>query len=89
MLFDEKVSQFLKLEDITIAMIGVSCTAGRLLVYLTATDKPFLYITIGTSFFSYLVTQPIRSSMTKIVGPDDVGKVIKKTFCFAERNMKY
>ena len=67
--------KLLKLEDPSIAIIGVSCHAVRIIVYLLATSKPLLYISIATSSFSYLVTQPIRSSLSKIVGPDDVGKV--------------
>ena len=34
-----------------------------------------LYAVLGIALFDYLFTQPLRSTMTQIVGPSDVGKV--------------
>ena len=38
-----------------------------------------LYTVLGGALFDDLFTQPLRSKMTQIVGPSDVGKVSLRT----------
>ena len=70
----------------SIVMLAVTSLALKSIIFCFTSDKNFLYAIIGTSLFDYLVTQPLRSTMTKIVGSEDVGKVnsclalIKKMF---------
>ena len=68
--------KFLKLHDMSIVMLAVTSLALKCLILCFAKDKNFLYAIIGTSLFDGLVNQPLRSTLTKIVGSEDVGKVL-------------
>ena len=64
-----------KLHDMSIVMLAITCRAIRCLIYCFAMDKNMLYAILGIALFDYLWTPPLRSTMTKIVGSEDVGKV--------------
>ena len=51
--------------------------AAKSLIYFFAEDKSAIYIVIAFSIFSPINTQPLRSSMTKVVGQGDNSKPIK------------
>jgi len=61
--------------DMTIVICAVSAQAAKSLIYFFAEQKNVIYTVIFFSIFSPLVTQPLRSSMTKIVGQSDVGAI--------------
>ena len=65
----------LKLHDITITMLAISSLALKCLIFCFANSKNVLYAILAVGLFDNLVTQPLRSTLTKIVGPQDVGKV--------------
>ena len=65
----------LKLHDMSIVMLAVISLVVKCFIYCFATHKNVLYALIGTGLFDYLTTQPMRSTLTKSVGAEDVGKV--------------
>jgi len=65
----------LKLHDMSIVMLAIISRGIRCLIFCFATDKNMLYGILGIALFDYLWTQPLRSTLTKIVGSEDVGKV--------------
>ena len=67
--------RWVKLHDMSIAILATICAALKCLIYCFSTDKNMLYAVLGIALFDYLFTQPLRSTMTKIVGAADVGKV--------------
>ena len=71
--------KWLKLHDMSIAILATICRALKCLIYCFSTDKNMLYTVLGGALFDDLFTQPLRSTMTQIVGPSDVGKVSLRT----------
>ena len=65
-----------KFHDMTIVMLATICSALKCIIFCFATNKNMLYAVLGVSLFDYLFTQPLRSTLTKIVGSADVGKVV-------------
>jgi len=65
----------LQLHDMTIVIIAVLSQAVKSLIYFFAGDKSSIYYVIGFSMLHCLNTQPLRSSMTKLVGQGDVGAI--------------
>ena len=59
--------------------IAILCIISNLLycnAVLLATTPEFLYVASLLNVLAMMTTTPIRASLSKIVGPDDVGKVI-------------
>merc|ERR1711892_912944 len=67
--------KFFKLHDISIVMLASVCAVLRAIVFCFATNLNILYTTLCLALFDNLLSQPLRSSLTKIVGSADVGKV--------------
>jgi len=65
----------LRLKDMTIVMIATLSIIAKCFIYIFNEDKIYLYGIVVCALFDWLCTQPLRSSMTKLVGPGDVGKV--------------
>ena len=78
--FNAKFSWFLhgfKIHRILYINIDILPQAAKSLIYFFAEDKSAIYIVIAFSIFSPINTQPLRSSMTKVVGQGDNSKPIK------------
>ena len=60
------------LHDMTIVIIAVLSQATKSLIYFFAGDKNQIYYVIAFSFLHCLNTQPLRSSMTKLVGQGEL-----------------
>ena len=58
----------LHLHDMSIVIIAVLSQATKSLIYFFAADKSQIYLVIAFSMLHCLNTQPLRSSMTKLVG---------------------
>ena len=56
------------LHDMSIVIIAVLSQATKSLIYFFAADKSQIYLVIAFSMLHCLNTQPLRSSMTKLVG---------------------
>ena len=56
------------LHDMTIVIIAVLSQATKSLVYFFSEDKSHIYAVIAFSVLHCINTQPLRSSMTKLVG---------------------
>lgn len=67
--------RFLKLHDMTIVLLAGCSMLIQALLYFFATSTKFILATIFFNLFAVLFSQPLRSSMTKIVGEGDVGAV--------------
>ena len=67
--------KWVKLHDMSIAILATICAALKCIIYCFSTDKNMLYAVLGIAMFDHLWSQPLRSTMTKIVGLSDVGKV--------------
>ena len=51
--------------------------AAKSLIYFFAEEKSAIYIVIAFSIFSPINTQPLRSSMTKVVGQGNYSKPVQ------------
>lgn len=67
--------RFLKLHDMTIVLLAGGSMLTQALLYFFATSTKFILATVFFNLFAVLFSQPLRSSMTKIVGEGDVGAV--------------
>ena len=56
------------LHDMSIVIIAVLSQATKSLIYFFAADKSQIYLVIAFSILQPINTQPLRSSMTKLVG---------------------
>ena len=74
----------LNLDDVLIAIVATVAFSVRCLIICLSTKKNMLYGILGVALFDNLLTQPLRSTMIKIVGAADSGKVGRwmKTFGF-------
>ena len=63
--------KILKLHDMSIVILASLSLLTKALIYFFAWDKSVIYVSLGCSVLTMLVTQPLRSSMTKIVGPGE------------------
>ena len=60
--------RFLGFHDMAIVLLASCALLSKALIYYFAESSDILYLSIIPSIFSPLVTQPLRSSLTKIVG---------------------
>lgn len=60
--------RFLKLHDMTIVLLAGASMLTQALLYFFATSTKFILATVFFNLFAVLFSQPLRSSMTKIVG---------------------
>merc|ERR1711953_758706 len=67
--------RFLKLHDMTIVLLAGCSMLTQALLYFFATSTKFILATVFFNLLAVLWSQPLRSSMTKIVGEGDVGAV--------------
>ena len=78
----------LQLHDMTIVIIAVLSQAVKSLIYFFAGDKSSIYYVIGFSMLHCLNTQPLRSSMTKLVGQGEstqfqlISNVCRRRWCY-------
>ena len=70
--------KIIKLNDMPIAMLATIGAAMKCFIFCFSTNKNGLYALLGIALLDYLFTQPLRSTMTKIVDASDVGKVMGK-----------
>ena len=70
-------TQALKLLDLTITAISLSRALCSLICILIARNPEILYLAAVIRSFAEMTTTSIRSAITKIVGNQDVGKVIE------------
>ena len=61
----------------TVFNIDLLPQAAKSLIYFFAEDKSAIYIVIAFSIFSPINTQPLRSSMTKVVGQGNYSKPVQ------------
>ena len=66
-----------KLHDMTIATLAVVSCSLKYLIYCFSNNKNMLYAILGAGLMDTLFTQPVRSSLSKLGGTADVGKVEK------------
>lgn len=59
----------LRLNDLTIVVFAAVSLLIQALLYFFAEDKNTIMATVFFNLLSSLFSQPLRSSMTKIVGP--------------------
>ena len=64
-----------KLHDMTIASLAVISESTKYLVYCFSNNKNMLYAILGGGIMDSLFTQPVRSTLSKLTGTEDVGKV--------------
>jgi len=64
-----------KLHDITIATLAVVSGTIKYLIYCFSNNKNMLYAILGAGLMDTLFTQPVRSSLSKLAGTADIGKV--------------
>ena len=60
--------RFLGFHDMAIVLLASCALLSKALIYYFAENQDVIYLSIIPSIFSPLVTQPLRSSLTKIVG---------------------
>ena len=63
------------LHDATMTMLCFTSQFLCIIVTLLARDPDVLYVAASLGMLNVLTSTPIRSWLSKIVGPDDVGKV--------------
>ena len=66
-----------KIHDLTMMTICLSIALGSLICILLARNPEILYLAAVIRLFAEMTTTSIRSAITKIVGNQDVGKVIE------------
>ena len=71
------MTQVLKMRDLSITAVCVSSSMLGVTTILLAHKYQLLYLAYFLRMFSDVVTVGIRSALTKIVGQNDVGKVMK------------
>merc|ERR1711997_805355 len=64
-----------RLQDLTITTICLTSTLASLVCILLANIPELLYLSAVIKLFSEMTTTTIRSGLTKIIGPQDIGKV--------------
>ena len=64
-----------KMHDIVIVILVAACFIVYCSIFAFAKSRSLLYISIPFIAITNVITSPLRSSMTKIVGKDDIGKV--------------
>ena len=69
------MTQVLKLKDLTIVSFCILSSLAGIMTFLIAKVAVLLYLANFLRMFSDVVTVGIRSTLTKIVGQQDVGKV--------------
>ena len=69
------LSQILMIHDVTITSMCLVSVLGSLVVILLAKTPELLYLSAATRILSEMTTTSIRSGLSKIVGPEDIGKV--------------
>ena len=65
-----------KFHDMSIVILATICSVLKNIIFCFATSKNWLYAVLGIALFDSLFAQPLRSTLTKIVGSADVGKVL-------------
>ena len=68
--------RFLKLHDMTIVLLAGGSMLTQALLYFFATSTKFILATLFFNLFAVLFSQPLRSSMTKIVGEGGIGQLL-------------
>ena len=71
------MTQVVKLHDLTITTICLGSALGSMICILLAKIPEVLYLAAVIRLFAEMTTTGIRSALTKIVGSQDVGKVIE------------
>ena len=61
--------------DLTIVTICIISNLMYCIAVLMAKVQAFLYVASILNIMAMMTTTPIRAHLTKLVGPDDVGKV--------------
>ena len=69
------LSMVFHLSDLSVVMVSMVSTILGILIYLTARIPEVLYLAGLLGMLKDLITLGIRSTVSKIVGSDDVGKV--------------
>jgi len=64
-----------KFSDMSLTMISFTACIIKVLIYCFAENKNVLYAVLAVAVFDQLFNMPLRSSMSKIVGSGEVGKV--------------
>ena len=59
----------------SITILASVASIIKCLIYCFAEEKNVLYSVLGIATLDLLFNEPIRSSMSKIVGTEDIGKV--------------
>ena len=72
------MTQVLKLKDLTIVSFCILSSLAGIMTFLIAKVAVLLYLANFLRMFSDVVTVGIRSTLTKIVGQQDVGKVLRE-----------
>ena len=67
-MFSILLQRFLKLHDMTIVLLAGCSMLTQALLYFFATSTKFILATVFFNLLAVLWSQPLRSSMTKIVG---------------------
>ena len=70
------LTHVVRLQDLTITTICLTSTLASLVCILLAKIPELLYLSAVIKLFSEMTTTTIRSGLTKIIGPQDIGKVI-------------
>ena len=65
-----------RLQDLTITTLCLTSTLASLVFILLAKTPELLYVSAVIKLFSEMTTTTIRSGLTKIVGRQDIGKVM-------------
>jgi len=69
------LTHVVRLQDLTITAICLTSTLASLVCILLAKIPELLYLSAVIKLFSEMTTTTIRSGLTKIIGPQDIGKV--------------
>ena len=61
--------------DLTITILCITSGMSYCVAVLMAKTQVYLYLASILKIMDYTTTTPIRAHLSKLVGPDDVGKV--------------